>query len=344
LSQAIIADFGNGSANKKIPAWVIDSPKEFREALIDGYWRGDGSIAYTGWNMRGHASSDSKELAMGIQLILASLGIQCVVIEYHYKPKGFVNPHEVHYRMEIGASSVGSMPEMTHRKKEECRKKYKHPLQDCINVAPVPANLTKGTLRYKGKKGYGGNANVRKHCKHPVVDKLTNGNILWDVVTKIEESPYEDYTYDLEIDCNNTFVLASGIAVHNTQGGHWKVYDYIPENEVWIERMKDPMENKFTLMHELPEVLAMDEFKMPYLKAHDKIANPIEQIARKEQDPKKVDEKLEEVLDKFSDEAEVKRLLSYKPKVDNYKEEEPELSVPKRYYLGRKLRPTGLTM
>jgi hypothetical protein len=139
-------------------------------------------------------------------------------------------------------------------------------------------------------------------------------------------------------------VLVPAIDTDFTMGGHWKVYDYVPENEVWIERMKDPMENKFNLIHEIPEVFVMDEYKMPYLKAHDGIANPIEQIARKEQDPKEVDRKLEEVLDKFADEAEVKRLLSYKPKVDNYKESEPELTVPRRYYLGRKLRPMGLRM
>src|SRR3989338_8617367 len=41
-------------------------------------------------------------------------------------------------------------------------------------------------------------------------------------------------------------------------GGHYKVYDYIPHNEVWLDNLQDPREKKFTLLHELEELWLME--------------------------------------------------------------------------------------
>jgi len=36
--------FGKGAHNKKLPEWIMDSPKEFRKGLIEGVWKGDGCL------------------------------------------------------------------------------------------------------------------------------------------------------------------------------------------------------------------------------------------------------------------------------------------------------------
>ena len=64
-----------------------------------------------------------------------------------------------------------------------------------------------------------------------------------------------------------------------TQGGHWLVFDFIPENEIWIERMLDPQENVYTLGHELDELWDMAFKKKKYAPAHSD-ANQEELAAR----------------------------------------------------------------
>ena len=353
LSRAIKMEFGSGSLNKKIPAWVLDSPKEFREALIDGYWSGDGSVReFKEWGIIACASSDSRDLSYGIQLILASLGIQCSVNKYDYIPKGFKNPHTIHYRLKVGASCVGGMPMLTHQEKERCRKLYKMPKQDNIAVAPVPANLTKGSLRQRGKKGYCGLSRVKRQCQNEIVSKLTNGNIIWDIVTKLEECPFEEYTYDLEIDDNRTFVLASGITVHNTQGGHDKVYPkFIPPNEIWLDRNLNIIDRKATLLHELVEREKMSN-KMSYEKAHSEYANIAEVEARK--NIKMLDDRLEEELDKHPNGVEPYKQREVVPALSRSRVEDEEVSesvrrpvkkssgIAERYYLGRKISSANL--
>lgn len=73
--------------------------------------------------------------------------------------------------------------------------------------------------------------------------------------------------------------IRSNQAIDFTQGGHHKVFPFIPEGEVWIERMKDPREQYYTLVHELKEIKDMQ--KESYDTAHPK-ANEAELEVRKE--------------------------------------------------------------
>ena len=52
-----------------------------------------------------------------------------------------------------------------------------------------------------------------------------------------------------------------------TEGGHWKVYKYVPEGEVWIDDQLSDQERKPVLLHEMNELGLMRQ-GMPYLKAH----------------------------------------------------------------------------
>jgi Zn-dependent metalloprotease len=63
-----------------------------------------------------------------------------------------------------------------------------------------------------------------------------------------------------------------------TEGGHHYRYNFIPDGEIWIEKMKNANEQPFTLLHELTEYLNMMKGQ-DYDSAHNS-ANTIEKYYR----------------------------------------------------------------
>lgn len=59
-----------------------------------------------------------------------------------------------------------------------------------------------------------------------------------------------------------------------SQGGHGYVYDWIPKNEIWLEK-EEHDESSLILIHEYAELVLMRDKKMKYEKAHP-IASKIE--------------------------------------------------------------------
>ena len=79
-----------------------------------------------------------------------------------------------------------------------------------------------------------------------------------------------------------------------TQGGHDKVYKFIPENEVWIDDDVSQKEMKFVLLHELHERNLMKK-EMKYDPAHQS-SSAIEAYARHHR--RKIDKLLRKELQK----------------------------------------------
>ena len=67
-------------------------------------------------------------------------------------------------------------------------------------------------------------------------------------------------------------------------GGHHLAYDFIPENEIWIEQMEDTEEQRHLLAHELAERMLMKHLGKKYIDAHH-IASNIEMRLRAGEDP-----------------------------------------------------------
>jgi hypothetical protein len=63
-------------------------------------------------------------------------------------------------------------------------------------------------------------------------------------------------------------------------GGHGFQDDYIPENEIWSELVKDPVDNKEILIHEIIEYIFMKYFHKKYDDSHE-IANSVEDTIRR---------------------------------------------------------------
>ena len=77
--------------------------------------------------------------------------------------------------------------------------------------------------------------------------KLENGISVWIVKGRLVRS-----VFDIDF----------------TAGGHDHVYEFVPENEVWIDDDIEERERPFVLLHELHERNRMAT-GLPYSKAHD---------------------------------------------------------------------------
>jgi DNA (cytosine-5)-methyltransferase 1 len=90
--QELCLQFGNGSKNKRIPQWVIDLPNEQIDHFLDGYFSGDGHVRYKGDTKEQMFSTVSKELFLGIQLLLLKrYGKVCSLSIRHDKRKETFN-------------------------------------------------------------------------------------------------------------------------------------------------------------------------------------------------------------------------------------------------------------
>lgn len=65
-----------------------------------------------------------------------------------------------------------------------------------------------------------------------------------------------------------------------TMGGHSYVYDFVPENEVWIDDCLNDIDREATIVHELKEARVMRDEKFDYVTAHDQFATPAEREFR----------------------------------------------------------------
>lgn len=87
--------------------------------------------------------------------------------------------------------------------------------------------------------------------------------------------------------------IRDNIGVSFGIGGHHKAYDFIPKNEIWLEKSIDPKERNAILLHELYERRRMIRDKWNYLQAHLG-ATISEWYARK--NPQKTASKIREIL------------------------------------------------
>lgn len=75
LSLFFYSLFGSGSANKSIKFNLLDYSKEFTQGIIEGYFDGDGYIAYTKSTISCRATSISRDLLIQIRHYCLGLGI-----------------------------------------------------------------------------------------------------------------------------------------------------------------------------------------------------------------------------------------------------------------------------
>lgn len=67
--------------------------------------------------------------------------------------------------------------------------------------------------------------------------------------------------------------------VDYVEGGHGYVYSWIPKDEIWVEDMRNEIDQGINMMHEIYEYTLMRYLKKDYDKAHDCAAN-VETLVR----------------------------------------------------------------
>lgn len=112
--------------------------------------------------------------------------------------------------------------------------------------------------------------------------KQKNGEMMDPIMRKQEDFFKEALQYENAL---ATVYLVDGEYVRNnmdvnfTEGGHYAVYDFIPEGEIWIDFDVTPSEVKFVIVHETIELYLMLEKDFEYDDAHDE-ANTVERMLR----------------------------------------------------------------
>jgi hypothetical protein len=120
----------------------------------------------------------------------------------------------------------------------------------------------------------------RERAKSRAVKKLKRLKDKKKEIFRIKRRLLDKYTNGIEVWLVKGKLVRSLFFAEFSEGGHDKVYPFIPDNEIWIEETLSPTERKFILLHELRERYYMKKFKMDYKQAHKK-ATKLEEYCRK---------------------------------------------------------------
>ncbi|MFH1787343.1 MAG: hypothetical protein ABH811_00950 [archaeon] len=116
-----------------------------------------------------------------------------------------------------------------------------------------------------------------------------------EILKKIHKKLLKKYSKKIKVWIVNGELVRDLCFMDFTEGGHDKVYHFIPKDEVWIDDDVHINELKFILLHELHERNLMSK-GIDYCPAH-RSSNEIEYLCR--HNPKLIDKKLKEELDKI---------------------------------------------
>jgi len=112
-----------------------------------------------------------------------------------------------------------------------------------------------------------GNAEMAEREKAGDLEKLTKGGVLPDP-SKVHQRLWKTLESGVRIWIVNGRMVRSVFDVDFTEGGHDHVYEFIPDNEVWIDNDLEEAERPYVLLHELHERHLMSE-GWAYTKAHE---------------------------------------------------------------------------
>lgn len=101
-------------------------------------------------------------------------------------------------------------------------------------------------------------AEERERKKAGDVTRLTQGGVLPDPA-KVHSKLWKRLENGVQVWIVNARLVRSVFDDDFASGGHFHVYEYIPENEVWIDDTLKPAERPYALLHELHERNLMEK-------------------------------------------------------------------------------------
>lgn len=115
-----------------------------------------------------------------------------------------------------------------------------------------------------------------------------------NAIKKIHKRLLKSYSGNISVWIVSGELVRDIFMIDFTEGGHDRVYSFIPKNEVWIDDDLSPEERKFVILHELHERHLMAK-GLDYGKAHDS-ANEVEYHCRRH--PRELGKKLKSEIKK----------------------------------------------
>lgn len=150
-------------------------------------------------------------------------------------------------------------------------------------------------------------AENRERSKSKFFEEFINGYTQEkELINKIHKHLLKKYSAKLKIWVVRGEIVRDLFFIDFTEGGHDKVYHFIPRNEVWIDDDLGRKEIKFVLLHELHERKLMAK-GMDYDSAHH-LASKIEYQHR--HTPNEVDKAIEKELKENEKISNVAKLIS----------------------------------
>ena len=246
LSKFILETCGNGSFVKRIPDFAFTAPNEFKAGLIQGYMDGDGNFQCDKNHHQIRSCSRSKQLSSDIALFFNYFGIFASIKTNFIRGAPIYNVYISAKYAKLYQEHIGSL---VHSEKLMNIVKYiertdAHNLADEIDkingLGKIIAKCGKvlnlpGQSRNYGrwaKKNDIGRRTLQKYIDifeaHPdsnqileeinILNQASKSDIIWDEIIHIEIINGDDneYVYDFTVPTNQTFMLDSGIIVHNT--------------------------------------------------------------------------------------------------------------------------------
>jgi hypothetical protein len=93
-----------------------------------------------------------------------------------------------------------------------------------------------------------------------------------DIIREIRKELLAEYN-ELKVWVVDGELIRSALYVEFTEGGHGKIYSFVPENEIWIDDDLNPEERKFILLHELYERNLMLKNWSYYVEEEEQLKN-----------------------------------------------------------------------
>lgn len=254
LAQFLGDNFGMGSANKMIPAWVFGANKQFIAGLIQGYFDGDGNICGDGKRGMIRAGSISEQLINDMIVLLAYFDIfasKCMETSNTGKDKKAF--HTLQISRKYGPLFKECIGLEVKSKKEELDKLIDYVLRDdkkndqeMIDKIPCLGEVIAETGkilelpgqsrlygRWAKKDSIGRNTltkyievfdeanKTKKSAKAganlELLKQAACSDVIWDEIISLEylDDPKE-YVYDFTVPGNDSFMVDTCILVHNT--------------------------------------------------------------------------------------------------------------------------------
>jgi hypothetical protein len=162
----------------------------------------------------------------------------------------------------------------------------------------VEHRLMKEGASYKEAYERADRAEKRMRHKSQEVKALMEIKDKEELLQKIHKRMLEEYSKGVKVWIVDGNLVRSLIFIDFTEGGHDKVYSFIPPKEVWLDDDLVQKEIKFVLLHELHERFLMAQgwpYYTPRKSAHVE-SSEIEYHCRHH--PEELDDKLKEEVEK----------------------------------------------